>query len=263
MKILISTFIILFSVVQSFGQTTFKVIKVNGDIVLKAKGVSLETGTVFSEKEDLLFRTEDATAAVINSQKGRFILTGKNHDLSTAKSNSLPSMYNISTRGSGALTNLIDLQAHFSGNYVILGKEKIKISSSNFPINDDSFFFIKYAYKGENINKKLDHSGDTLIIDRLKLFTIDGKQIPGPDNTNIALFYKKGADYLLINSFDLIFPDGQKIKKELKVILDEYKSKSPNDKISEITYYINEFYGKVDGENLNKWLAVNFGLKKN
>jgi hypothetical protein len=234
---------------------------VNGDIVLKAKGISLETGTVFSEKEDLLFRTEGATAAVINSQKGRLIFTNKNHNLSSASSNYLPSMYNISTRGSGTLASLKDLQAHFSGNYVILGTEKIEINSNNFPISDESFFFLKYIYKGESINKKLDHIGDTLIIDKKTLFTIDGKQIPCPDNTNIALFYKKGADYILINNFDLIFPDAQQIRKEIQVILDEYKDKSINDKKSEIIYYINEFYGKIDKENLETWLGNNFGLK--
>jgi hypothetical protein len=261
MKTIISSFILLFIFLHSFGQTSFKVIKVNGDIVLKAKGVSLETGTVFSEKEDLLFRTEDATAAVINSQKGRLILTSKNHDLSSASSNYLPSMYNISTRGSGTLASLKDLQAHFSGNYVVLGTEKIEINSSNFPINDESFFFIKYIYKGESINKKLDHIGDTLIIDKKALFSIDGKEISRPDNTNIALFYKKGADYILINSFDLILPDVQQIKKEIQVILDEFKNKSTNDKIIEITYYINEFYGKVDKENLETWLGNTFRLK--
>ena len=261
MKSIICSLMFIFIFILSFGQTSFKVIKVNGDIVLKAKGVSLETGTVFSEKEELMFRTEDATAAVINSQKGRLILTGKNHDLSTASSNYLPSMYNISTRGSGALASLKDLQAHFSGNYVVLGREKIEINSNNFPLSDENFFFLKYAYKGESINKKLDHIKDTLIIDKKTLFIIDGKQIPGPDNTNISLFYKKGADYMLINSFNLIFPDLQQIRKEIQVILDEYKNKPEKDKISEITYYINEFYGKTDKKNLETWLGNTYGLK--
>jgi hypothetical protein len=84
--------------IKSFSQENFKFIKVNGTIALKTKGISLETGTVFSENEDLLFRSEDASVAVINSQRGRLILTNTNHDLATAKSNFLLSKYNISSR---------------------------------------------------------------------------------------------------------------------------------------------------------------------
>ncbi|TAL66008.1 MAG: hypothetical protein EPN88_09190, partial [Bacteroidetes bacterium] len=70
MKLVISSLLFFFLTSVSFSQDNFKVIKVNGTILLKTKNISLETGTVFSEKEDLLFRSENATAAVINSQRG-------------------------------------------------------------------------------------------------------------------------------------------------------------------------------------------------
>ena len=40
-------------------------------------------------------------------------------------------------------------------------------------------------------NKKLEYSGDTVIIDKQNLFTIDGRPIPSPDNTSITLYYHK------------------------------------------------------------------------
>jgi len=68
MKSIIQILLLLLIVIDPvFSQNDFKVIKVNGTILLKSKGISLETGTVFSQKDDLLFRSEDATAAVINS----------------------------------------------------------------------------------------------------------------------------------------------------------------------------------------------------
>jgi hypothetical protein len=243
-----------------FSQENFKVIKVNGTILLKTNGTSLQTGTVFSEKEDLLFRTEDATAAVINSQRGRLILTNTNHNLSAAKSNYLPSMYNISTRG-GALVNLLDLQNHFSGKYVVLGRQSIEVDNKNFPLDNDHFFFLRYIYKGEEINKKLGFSGDTLIIDKKNLFTIDGKPIPSPDNTSIRLFYRKGPESVAISEFNLIFPDLVQLKSEVKVILDEVKDKPIKEKIGEINSFINEFYGKVYRENLVTWLETDMALK--
>jgi hypothetical protein len=242
------------------GQDNFKVIKVNGTIVLKAKNISLETGTEFSAKEDLVFRTDDATAAVINSQKGRMILTNKSHDLTAASSNYLPSMYNISTRG-GSLINLIDMQNHFSGNYVVLDNQRIVMDPVNFPMDKDNFFFLRYVFKGEEINKKLGYSGDTLIIDKKNLYTIDGNPVPAPDNTSIKLFYRKGTESIQVSQFNLIFPDTKQLKKEVKIILDTMKDLSPKEKIGEVTGYINDLYGKVYQINLLAWMDKNFGLR--
>jgi hypothetical protein len=261
MKPIITFLVFLFLFNTSFSQNNFKVIKVNGTILLKQKNISLETGTVFSEKEDLLFRSEDATAAVINSQRGRMILTNKNHDLSAASSNYLPSMYNISTRGATSLVNLIDLQSNFSGKYVVLGRQALEIDENNFPMDKDHFFYLRYLYKGEEINKKLDYSGDSLIIDKKSLFTVDGNPIPSPDNTSIRIFYRKGTESIPVSEFDLIFPDIRQLKKEVQVILGEIKDKAPREKIGEVNSYINEFYGKIYRDNLVSWLEKDLGLK--
>ena len=261
MKSIITVLLFLFIVLQSsFSQNDFKVIKVNGSIVLKTKGTSLETGTVFSDKEDLLFRSEDATAAVINSLKGRIILTSKNHDLSSARPNSLPSMYSISSR-SGAALNNNDLSVLFSGKCAILDRQAIEVDKKNFPMDNNNFFFLRYVYKGEEINKKLAFSGDSLIIDKKSLFTVDGNPIPSADNTLIKLFYRKGSESVPISEFDLIFPEMKQLSNEVKIILSEMKDKSDKAKAEEIDSYLNEFYGKVDRENLTIWLQCNFGLK--
>lgn len=257
-------YLVLFLIpLLSFGQESFKVIKVNGTILLKEKNVSLETGTVFSEKEDLLFRNEDATAAVINSQKGRLILTNSNHDLSTARSNYLPSMYNISTRGgtTTTLTNLPELQNQFVGKCVILGRYALELDEIAFPMNSDHFFFLRYLYKGEEINKKIPFSGDTLIIDRKILYVVDGKPIDKPDSTSVKLFYRKGSETVQITESNFVFPDDAQLKTEIKVILDAVKTKPYKEQINEVNGYISEFYGKVYMVNLISWLDTSFGLK--
>lgn len=243
------------------GQSNYKVIKVNGTIVLRDKGVSLETGTVFSDKEDLLFRSEDATASVINSQKGRLILSSKNHDLTASNSNFLPPMYNISSRAGGNLSNSVDMENHFSGKYVVLDRQKLVIDDSAYPMDNNNFFFLRYLFKGEDINKKLDFSGDTLIIDKKNLYTVDGAPIPSPDKTSINLYYRKGKESILINKFDLIFPDTDQLKKEVKVILDETENKSANQKIDEVESYIFQEYGKIYRPHLKSWVEITYGLK--
>jgi hypothetical protein len=261
MKSIIPVMLLLFIVtIPALSQSDFKVIKVNGTILLKTKGISLQTGTVFSEKEDLVFRSDDATAAVINSQKGRLVITSKNHDLSAARSNNMPSMYNISSRG-GSIINRDDLSSFFSGKFVVLESMGVEVDGSAYPMDNDHFFFLRYIYKGEEINKKLAFSHDTIFIDRAALFTIDGKPIPSADNTAIKLFYRKGNESVFISEFDLIFPDMKQLSNETEIIINEMKGKPSEDIIRETGSYINEFYGRISVESLSEWLETRFGVK--
>lgn len=256
------THFLLFLFISStslFSQADFKVIKVNGSILLRARGISLETGTTFSEKEDLLFKSDDATAAVINSQRGRLVITSNAHNLASASSNFLPSMYNISSRG-GLLLGSTDLSTHFSGRYVILNKNGIKINKEAYPMNEDHFFFLRYVFKGEEINKKLFFSADTLFIDKASLFTVDGSSIPNADYTLIKLFYRNGNESVFISEFDLIFPDMDQLAKETEIILSETRGKQSDDIIRVTGSYITEFYGKVQADNLAQWLKTKFGI---
>lgn len=250
---------LLFAGYVAQGQENFKVIRVNGTIVLKNKGVSLETGTVFNEKEDLLFRSDDANAAVINPQRGRIIITSKNHNLAEAGSNSLPAMYNISKRG--VLPGDPDeLDMIFSGKYVVIGRDEVFIDKFVYPMDKEHFFFLRYVYKGEEINKKLSFSGDSLIIDKKELYTVDGKPIPSPDNTRIKLFYMNGANAQMVSEFNLIFPDTDQLAREVRIILDTYPDKTPAQKINEVNNYITEEYGKANRKVLQSWLEQTFNI---
>ena len=258
-KIHLILFFVFCSAVLS-GQIDYRVIKVNGSILLKAKGISLETGTVFKENEDLLFRTEDATAAVINSQKGRLVLTSSNHDLSSAKSNYLPSMYNISSRGARLLT-ASDISNYFSGRIAVFEKQSTQVDNVAFPLDRNNFFFLRYKYNGEEINKKLPVEGNSFIIEKTNLLTVDGLSIPRADNTKIKLFYRRGKESVFLSEFDLIFPDMDQLTKETEIILGEIKNKSREQKIQEVGSYITEMYGKIPSEDLSAWLEKRFGVK--
>jgi len=258
MKSVIAGLFLFSFFVNLYSQTDYKVIKVNGSITLKSKGTQLQTGTVFSEQEELLFRTVDATAAVINSVKGRMILTGKKSDLSTASANYLPAMYNISSRGVSNLTTLSDLRNHFTRKIVLLDRNLILINRQNFITDKENFFYIQYVFNSEEINKKLACSGDSLVFDRNSFFTIDGKPVSVPPTSNVTLFYKKGEDISIINSFELILPDINQLKKELAIIIDELKGRSKKDIANEINSYVIENYGNIDRNDLDRFLKLNF-----
>jgi len=260
-----SFFVFQFSLITSFAQDKFTVIKVSGNIVIQSTGSALNIGTAFGQNEDLLFKSPVSRAAVINPQRGRFLLTSDNmSEFKASKSNFLPSSGKVSARGGGAILNTNDLKNYFEGNYVIFDKIKIKISPTAYPMDEKKYFYIRYNYKSETINKKLAFISDTLIITKNELLTIDGKQIPNPEITEMKLMYmEEGEKYVStpICTFTPVFPDFDQLKQEVKIIIDQMKDKTYNEKLCEISTYINEFYGKPEENNLKNWLKDNLGIK--
>ena len=236
---------------------TYKVIKVNGQIIYVKTGSTMKMGDVFAPSTSLKFKTNESRAAVISRIKGRFILTG---GAAGSRSNLLPAMNNISSRA-GALLNIIDLKNHFQGKYVILGEMKLTIGKDAFPMDDKHFFYLRFDYDGEVINKKLPVKDGKLVLDRKEIYKIDGKPIEG-EVKEMTLYYRDNEKKTStkINAFHPVFPDIALLKDELNIILAEYSDKESNQKKSEITSYINEFYGKPDKDNLNEFLKKEFSL---
>ena len=248
------------------AQEKFTVIKVSGNIVIVRTGSPLDIGTAFEQDEDLLFKSTASRAAVINPQRGRYLLTSDNLDeFRNSTSGFLPPSEKISARGAGIIMNVNDLKNYFEGDYVILDQIKITLNPDIFPMNDKKYFYIRYSYKNEIINKKLAFRGDTLIINKNELFTIDGKLISNPEITEMKLMYmEEGLNYVStpICAFTPVFPEYVQLKKEVQIILDQMKSKDYKDKLLEISAFINDFYGKPDEGNLKEWLLLNFNLKE-
>jgi len=236
----------------------YKVIKVNGSIVVKKTGQPLSQGDIFKENTSLQFKTPDAKATVINSAKGRFVLSQSG----SGGSNLIPAINNISSRG-GAILTVIDLQNLFTDNVCVIDKMKLKIASPDFQMNANRFFYISYKYKGEDINKPLDYSDDSLILDKNKLYKVDGNPITAPDSPQVTLYYRNAEKktFQSIAVFNLVFPEEKTLKEEVKIILTEFESKDSKQKTEEVLSYLNEFYGKPDRENVVEWLAKEFGLK--
>ena len=253
--------LVLIALFTNLFSQNYKVIKVDGNILYKKNDNPLQKGNSFSEGEEFLFKTSNSRAAVIRPGKGRFILKPDNSDLAYAKANLAPAMSNMSSRA-GALVNKVDLENYFKGKYVIIDKVKLKISKTEFPMDDKHFFYISYKYKGENVPKKLSYVDDTLIIDRKELLTVDGVSIPNPKITDMKIVYRDATanSNTTISSFNPVFPDVKVLKEEVQMILDSFAEEKKSQKINEVTSYINDFYGKPDKDNLEFWLKSQFKL---
>lgn len=209
------------------------------------------------------FKTPGAKAAVINlKNRSRYLLTsesssGSDGQLAMAKTHLIPSPPAISTRAA-VMADISDLKEYFKGNYAVINKSFITINSQNYPMDATHLFYLKYKYKGEEINKKLDYNEDTLFIDKEKLYKVDNQPITKPDDNNVKLFYMSGNKSDLISEFILIFPDESSLKQEVDVILKSLGTVSISKKVDEVVAYITKFYGKPNNDNVFIWVKKNF-----
>jgi hypothetical protein len=238
-------------------KTPFKVIRVNGKILFVKTQSQMKRGDVYVNGTPLKFLTNTAKAAIINPQKGRYVLQSN----TKGKVKVLPATSNVTSRA-GALINQIDLQNHFSGKYLILDKDIITIGSEAFPMDDKHFFYLKYYYNDEEIAKVIPHESNKIILSKTEIFKVDGQPIP-VEEKEMTLYYRNDVDKksYKINTFTPVFPDLGELKLEIKMMLDELREeKTDEDKISEITSYLNEFYGEPQKESLYKWLEKEFNI---
>ncbi|HLW30381.1 MAG TPA: hypothetical protein VKX29_05955 [Brumimicrobium sp.] len=229
----------------------YKVIKVIGEIIYKSSGSPMGTGDVFSTETQIKFITDNARAAVISNLKGRFVLAPPS---ASQKTNLVPAVNSISSR-SGAIVNALDFNKHFEGNYLILNKIEVPVSAENFPQNEHNFFFVSFSYEGEKIMKRLPIGDGVLILDQKQIFVVDGEEIPA-FNTPMHLYYRDAElkENKALSSFNAVFPNQELLKKEVDVIIDEYKDATPEKQYEQVRGYIDEFYGKPFEPNLKEWL---------
>ncbi len=240
---------------KNFSADKYKVIKVNGQILFQHTNSQMKSGDFFVAGTPLNFETQQSRAAIVSKAKGRFVLSPS----SKGKVKLLPAANNVSSRA-GALINLIDVKNHFSGDYLVIGKMELEIGEEAFPQNESNFFYLTYSHDGETIRKKLNASGNKLILNKDEIFMIDGESIP-VKKCEMTLFYREGKTSKTISTFSPVFPNLEELKTEVQIIIDEFTDKENEIKIDEITAYLNEFYGKPQTDNLGAWLDAEFGLK--
>ncbi len=73
--------------------------------------------------------------------------------------------------------------------YLLLDSNRWNIDPELFPLENDQFFYISYAYENETINKRLFALDRSLLVTRYDLFRIDGQPIEPQDTRDFELFY--------------------------------------------------------------------------
>ncbi len=252
-----------------YSQEVYHILHVKGKVILKNSGENVKTGDKIKANAEIVFGSKSDLVIALGNKKGRFVIkpdpeASAESELSTFLKDVVSAASGkLSTRG--ATLNLLDLSNHFQGEYLVLGgRAKIVMNPKAFDMADGSFFFLRYAYDGETINKKLSHNGDTLLFDRDEIFQIDGKPIPKEKVGEMEFFYfeKEWEFPRKISQMIMHFPDDEEVKPGVGILVEELKSSGTEQDqiIDEVEAYLSDIYGRVHPGNLKSWLKLHYDL---
>lgn len=260
MKRLLSITLVLLALTSWAGDDTYYVLFIKGAVKNLTSGKTLNVNDPVKSTDKLQFASNKDVLSVISAAKGRFTIKPKPDarpsELTYTVMNTLvPGTARLSTRD-GELLNILDAQKYFGKeSFAIFGTLKKRVSDKSFPMNEKKFFFVRYTYKAQVINKKLPFNGDTVLISRNDVLKVDGKPILREEAEGMILYYQ-GDERMRITEVNFIFPDEKEVKEQLKVLDSSLKQmgKTEEETNKEVVDFLDEAYGFFDIQNLKDWL---------
>lgn len=260
--ILVFAFLFTISSV-SVSQDCYTVMKVKGTVYNFSKGKNVTANDELCTSDQLVFKSNNSVVVVHSSSKGRFTLKSKAADSKSEFSCVMGDVLKQSSSGNLSSRAVTSLQDEFTGDYNIIGNSlKIKVEDKKYIMNDNTFFYLQYKYNGEDVNKKLEFSSDTLIFPKNKIFILNDSEINQEDVENISLLYYDKVNKVskLISSFKITFLDESTVKTEVQKVLDIAKSLNKNEKdtYKDVLSYMTDAYGNFNVEYFEQWYKNNF-----
>lgn len=240
----------------------YEVISVKGNIRNTRNQESIQAGSRIRRDDVLQFGSQADELVLINSEK-RLYTAAPAADL---KSYQLETLRGATQGRPGKILSYVGFQQFLKGKkwLVLGGAVELEIGGSEFPMDAQHYFYIEYFYNGENIPKKLVQRGNIIKIEKASLYKVDGNSIKASQTSNAKLYYYNEIDAtsLLINPIELAFPNERKLKKEIGVIVNQFKGTSfdREDLMAVVTQYLISNYGSPEKEDLSDWLSMYFGV---
>lgn len=236
----------------------YYVLQVKGHVKISKSDKELKTNDIIKANDKLIFSTDQDAVAVVSSKSGRQILKpiptqGSSELAAIVKNILVPANNRLSTRN-GSFNTPLDFQIYFADTVLLLSEIKHRVNPETFPLSDTSFFFIRYTFQGQEINKKLFSQSDSLIIKRNTLFSVDSNPIKVTDVSDFKLFHLNGSNTAFICALKMSIPDLGNLKAETDVLKKVLSAKlSETAVMAEILIYLQFQYGKTDLSNLKTW----------
>lgn len=256
---------------QVFAQSeSYHVLTMKGSVVSKNMGREFQTGDIISTDDELTFKGSEDMVGLVRSDGKRFVLKnitdkkGARLKYSEAK---MIGKTRIEWKNL-TLSTLEDLKEYFSeAPYIFLDSiAKVRINNKTFPQNGAQFFYFHFYWKGpkgeEEVDKKLEYKKDTLILRQSSIFKVDKKPIEMKDVREYSMVYYNRGELVKIGMFNVIFPDQEKMKTEVKMLVEKMQNNNFTPRViqGEVEAYIRQFYGSIDKINLIQWLKHNFSV---
>lgn len=240
------------------GTDCFTVLKVKGDLLCNDKQV--KENDKICGKDNIAFKSADAVAILHSPEKGRFTLKSVSKDNKSELGGVLASI--ISSSGTGNLSSrgAITIEDEFKGNYYVISNCNIEIDVKKFPLDNTKYFYLKFKYDGNDVNKKLKNTTNGFLLSKDDILLIDNKPVISDKIREYQFYYYDENDKTskLISTFNLQFLDETSIKKELLEHLKKIDNLKEDDKFNECLIYINTMYGNTNADCLKNWVKINF-----
>ncbi|MEM9919218.1 MAG: hypothetical protein AAF990_14040 [Bacteroidota bacterium] len=239
---------------QEKDEKTFTVFMMRGKIQNAYTREWLRPLSKFSSKDKLMFSAPTDRLGLVDQQQKSYI---------AKPASRLPGYHLKAIRGvwntrPGKINSYFDFRQYLDGkDFLILGDSvSIEVGRKEFPMDSRRFFIIQYHWKKEVINKRLDHSGNRLIIKRDKLYQVDGQAIEASEVDDYAFYYYNDSipESKRINRFTPIFPQKDSLLKEVQTLL-KIVDDAPRDTLQKmVENYLFEAYGVPEKNNLAWWM---------
>lgn len=162
------------------------------------------------------------------------------------------------------IASMEDLQAHFAGrNYLILEKTWL-LAAPQFTLDGDTVLFYKFECPLANlqVNRKVEHSGDSLLLTPELILDMNGKPVPANDASGFQLHWLdlKTKGYKQLARFEFVFPDEVALTAEVSALLSALQADGVDKQaiLPTVHQFLVASYGDPDLHNLKNWLASRF-----
>jgi len=264
--------ILFFTSASAQDDHSYTVIGVKGSVTSKKAGKELQSGDAVSADDEVTFKEGEDMVGLIRDDGKRFVLVNKKEkrNYKVSVENSLMIGKTRFEWKSLTLKTMDDLKQHFSeAPFIFIDTvAKVKIDQKTFPQNGRQYFYFNFLWKNpkgktERIDKKLQYKKDTLVLRKSNIFKVDNSPVDPKDVSDFKLLYNDGGSLQVeVGEFKVIFPDPEKIKNEVGILVKKQQAVGFAPKMiqGEVEAYVRQFYGTIDRINLINYLKNNFGV---
>lgn len=253
---------------QSFGQD-YTVIAVRGSVKSKKTGKPLRPGDIIPLNDQVTFKDKNDFVSLITTEGARkyfnyplkrFRKKKANYDIQMIVKDGAQPYLPVTP-----ILETVDQAKVFfaSSGFLLFGPDsKIKMPKKVWPFSRALFFYVNYDYKEDNVDKKLDYKGDTLVFIKKNIFKIDGKEVDGKYAENFKLYYynQPKNKHTFIGKWKPYFVIDERLKEETDVLIAQLKNRKASDEtvVSEIAGFLATQYGNMIAEDFKEWMRENY-----